>query len=479
MYYKYTIYFISIYIIYNFYKNRKKLLEQDELEKKLKEEFNQIPQLNFPANFKFGVATASHQNEGNNKNNWTLWENVKDLEKSGECTKSWDLFEEQLKYIKKLKINSFRFSIEWSRIVPKKNEINNEALLRYKKWIILLKENNIEPLVTLHHFTRPQWIDVLYGGLHNKKILNHWVFYVTIVAKELSPYINHWITFNEPILELLNGYVKGTRPPGYKMEFSLFQDALINICDAHSIAYDILKKYNPKTRISIAKNYCYFKNQYTADLIKYTISQKLDNMYNFAILDALTTGKLSLSFNFYFYNFGTSIEKDEWKNKLDYLGINHYNYATININYTDAEIIDINMAPSTQYPKNDMSWSLVPYSLYLSLKNLSHYNLPIIITENGSCDNSLEYKRKTQFLLSSLYSIIKAQKENIIIEGYMYWTLFDNFEWDDGYFPKFGLYKTDFEKQKQEQITDNSKYLTETGKIYRNIILNQEVYLTN
>ena len=466
MYYKYTLYLITLYLLYNYYKNRKNLVKQQQEEEKLKEEFNNIPQLNFPANFKFGVATASHQNEGNNRNNWTLWEDIKNLEKSGECNKSWELFEEQLKYLKELKVNSFRFSLEWSRIVPKQGEIDINALNRYKSWIILLKNNNIEPLVTLHHFTRPQWVDVLYGGLHNKKFLQHWVFYVTTVAKEIAPLVTNWITFNEPILVLLNGYVKGTRPPGYKMEFNYLQDALVNICDAHCLAYDILKDFNPNSRISIAKNYCYFKNQYTADFIKYSLATKLDYMYNYAILNALTSGELSLSLNFYFYNFGTQVKKKEWENKLDFLGINHYNYATININYTDEEIIDINMGPSNQYPKNDMGWSMVPYSLYLSLKNLSHYNLPIIITENGSCDNSLDHKRKSDFLLSQLYSIVKAQNEGIIIQGYMYWTLFDNFEWDDGYFPRFGLFKTDFEKQKQEKTTDTSKYLTNTGKIY-------------
>jgi hypothetical protein len=109
----------------------------------------------FPKNFIFGAASAAHQIEGNSNNNqWYLFENEgKSLNKSGKACNSWELYKEDVKLLKEFKLQSYRFSIEWSKIEPKENEFNNEAINYYSNLIDELLKNNIEPMITLHHFT--------------------------------------------------------------------------------------------------------------------------------------------------------------------------------------------------------------------------------------------------------------------------------------------------------------------------------------
>ena len=147
-------------------------------------------------------------------------------------------------------------------------------------------KNNIEPIITLHHFTRPQWFDANYGGLHNKKFINHFSNYVETICKEIGVNVQYWITFNEPMLECVHGYLRGTRPPGKKGDFKKMYKAIENILDSHCAAYDIIKKYNNQSMVSISKNMVDFKKQYKYDLIKSNLENQIIENYNWCILDA-------------------------------------------------------------------------------------------------------------------------------------------------------------------------------------------------
>lgn len=419
--------------------------------------------------FYFGVGTASHQNEGNNKNNWSDWEDKNNLEKSGLACNQWENFDVDLENMKYLGINSYRFSLEWSRIFPSENEIDYGALEKYKDWCNKLVSNNITPFITLHHFTRPCWVDEKYGGLHNKEMEKSFLEYTDVVTKYLGKYVKYWITFNEPILEIVHGYIRGTRPPGLKMDLDKLKQALFNVCDMHSKAYDIIHRNIPSAKVSIAKNVTHMISYHDYDIFKAYFADEIDRFYNRQILDALTIGKFNFGFNLFGYNFGIHEERNLWKKKLDFIGLNHYNISYVKIEYTGENILDVVLTKkSKEFQQNDMGWDMCHYSMYNVLKMLKKYNLPIIITENGTADNSVLKSRQISIMNDHILCIQKAMEEGVIVKGYTYWTLNDNFEWEDGRKPRFGLFKTDFEKVKRKE--KNAMSATPAAKFYKKII---------
>jgi beta-glucosidase len=432
-----------------------------------------------PKDFLFGVATASYQNEGETMCNWTIYENKYNLDKNLGVG-SWKYFENDVKLMKHLGINSYRMSLEWSRIIPKPNIIDNNALEKYLGQIKLLKKNNIEPLVTLHHFTRPIWLDNTYEGLHNDEVIQHFLFYVKIVADYFNNYVFMWNTFNEPMLELLNGYIKGVRPPEFTNDFKNFEKGLINICKMHSQAYHILHKVNNNNKVSIAKNFILINNDYY-DLLKSYASRSFDYIYNYSILDALTTGKLEINLNFMVYNISIKYYNEKMKNTIDYVGVNHYNIMYPIFNYFPVKADIVLTTEFSGYETNHMRWDVCPSSLYIVLKALyKRYNLPIYITENGCCDNTYQRPLAIKTMKYFMNGMKMAIDEGVDVKGYHCWTLIDNYEWEDGYLAKFGLYYLNVYKLKEQiknnEKEDKSKIITNYGKFYREIIKFNRTY---
>ena len=145
---------------------------------------------NFPKDFKWGVATSSYQIEGGNNNaDWALWEEKKGLDKAGNACGSYEKYIEDIELLKKINVNSYRFSLEWSRIEPNEGDWNIEAIEHYKDMIKRLKIENIEPFVTLFHFTLPQWVS-REKGFENKKIIEYFKSYVGFVVENLGSDVN-------------------------------------------------------------------------------------------------------------------------------------------------------------------------------------------------------------------------------------------------------------------------------------------------
>ena len=460
------VYLIIGIIAFEYFKHLK---IKDKIQKDYSEIISKDINIKFNKDFLFGVGTASHQNEGNNKNTWTEWEDKNNLEKSGVACNQWEYFDQDLENMKYLGVNCYRFSIEWSRIFPEKGKINYDALNKYKEWCQKLRLSGIEPMITLHHFTRPIWVDEMYGGLHNEMIEIDFLSYVEVVTNYLKEYVKYWITFNEPILEIVHGYLRGFRPPGYKSDFEKFKKALINICNLHSKSYNIIHRIIPDAKVSIAKNVTHMISYHDYDLFKAYFADEIDKFYNRQILDALTTGKFSFGLSIFGYNFGIYDENKLWRNKLDFIGLNHYNIAYVKIEYTAENILDVVLTKKAKnFETNDMGWDMCHYSMYPVLKMLGKYKLPIIITENGSADNSVLKTRQITLMDNHIRCIMKAMEEGIDVKGYIYWTLNDNFEWEDGRKPRFGLFKTDFEKVKLNE--KNAMSATPAAKFYKKII---------
>jgi len=380
--------------------------------------------LEFPKNFYWGAATSSHQVEGNNHNDWSEWEkeNAKRLAEaaknkawpdyilnnypnplqkenyiSGRACDHYNRFREDFDIAKQLGHNAYRFSIEWSRIEPEEGKFDEKEIEHYRQVIKSLRERGLEPFVTLWHWTLPLWLAEK-GGVSNKNFPKYFERYVNKITLSLKD-VNFWITLNEPEIFSSNSYLKGVWPPQKKNLIFCLRVAR-NLIRAHQKSYKTIKEINPNNQIGVAKHNIYFEG------------------WQFYFLNWL--------WNKYFLN--------KIKNHQDFIGLNYYFHR--------------------RFPKNenkeisDMDWEIYPEGIYHVLKDLKKYNKPIYITENGLADAKDEKREK--FIKEHLKWVHKAIQEGVDVRGYFYWSLLDNFEWDKGFWPRFGLVEIDYKTMERK-----------------------------
>lgn len=380
----------------------------------------------FPEGFLWGTATASHQIEGDNfYNDWWEFEKqgkVKNGQVSGKACDSWNRYEEDFDLIEKLNNNAYRFSIEWSRIEPEEGKFDESALERYRSMLLSLRRRNIEPFVTLHHFTNPLWI-AKKGGWLNPEIIDYYLRYVKRIVSEFKDLVNYWMTINEPNAYAFMAYLYGQFPPQGKSLIKMLR-VLNNMVKAHARAYEIIHQISPDAKVSIAYNVIYFEPKNPNSFIDKKLTNFGDRIYNRVFIETLITGKFSSPF--------IKEEIPYAKDTLDYLGINYYTRI----------LMGLKMG-SPEGETSDFGWEIYPEGIYKVLKRF--YGLikkPIYITENGISDAKDE--KRPKYLISHLIQLYKAIEEGVDVRGYFHWSLMDNFEWAEGFIQRFGLFETDF-----------------------------------
>ncbi|MFC1704170.1 glycoside hydrolase family 1 protein [Candidatus Omnitrophota bacterium] len=380
----------------------------------------------FPKKFLWGAATSSHQVEGlNTLNDWWDWEekgNVK--ERSGKACNHYELFPQDFELAKRLNHNAHRFSIEWSRIEPKDNCWDENALKHYREVVVALKERDLEPIATLHHFTNPLWF-FQQGGWLNKKASYYFHRYVGRVIDFLGKDVRYWITINEPVVFAYHSYLMGKWPPGHTSLKSTFR-VLSNLATAHRNAYETIHEKYAKQGwlhplVSIAKN-----------------AEVFSPCPAFPwVLNHLPVFLRHQIYNKYFFK--------KVHGYLDFIGLNYYTREVVRCSLKKADILfgeNCNSYHRHCKTLNYMGWSVSPEGLFEILHWLKRYKLPILITENGTCDD--DDSRRAHYIKGHLQQIERALQCSIPIFGYLYWSLLDNFEWDNGFGPRFGLIDVDY-----------------------------------
>ncbi len=404
---------------------------------------------NFDDDFLWGVSTSAHQTEGNNTNSdWWKFEaegKVKNGERSGTACNSYELYRQDIEIAKALNVNAFRFSVEWAKIEPREGEFDQEVLRHYADEVSYMRKNRIEPMVTLHHFTNPLWLAKI-GGWSSKKSVAFFLRYVQRVLDIIGDDVRYFITINEPNVYAFFGYLQGYWPPEIK-DRKKMKKVLANMALAHSKAYDLIHSKIPNAKVSVAINTAIFcpKTLSPLDLI---MTRIVNYQYNFAFLDSvfhakarLPVGKITLSNGI----------------KLDFIGLNYYTRFLVSFGLTPK-------ISSGDLPKTEMGYELYPQGIRDIIKNMwKRYRIPIIITENGVADE--EDKIRTKYIMKILESLSISVSEGVKLKGYFHWSLMDNFEWREGFKPRFGLYHTDFKTFKRT--------LRKSGEFYSKICSNQ------
>lgn len=212
--------------------------------------------LTFPAGFRWGVATAAHQYEGGNTNNsWYAWEqagHIKSGERSGLACDWWRNAELDFDLAQQLGLSALRLSIEWSRIEPRPGEWDDAAIARYRQMLAGLRERGIEPMVTLHHFSNPLWLEQR-GAFLWSEAPERFARFARFAAEHLADLCDMWCTVNEPNVYAIVGYVIGDFPPG-RGGFAAATRVQGNLARAHAAAYHAIHAVQPAARVGWAQN---------------------------------------------------------------------------------------------------------------------------------------------------------------------------------------------------------------------------------
>lgn len=399
----------------------------------------------FPEGFLWGTATAAHQVEGGNRNNdWWEWERqpgkIADGTTSETACDQYDRYESDFDMLKKMGHNAHRLSVEWSRVEPEAGSFSAEAIEHYRKVLQTLRDRNIEPMLTLHHFTNPLWLAKM-GGWENPKVVEYFTRYAKIVAGELGDLVRLWVTINEPAVYAHLSYIEGIWPPGAA---SMRGAAVVitNMLRAHGLAYHILHEVSPnqKCSVGIAKHIRILDPMRRRHPLDALLARFSDFIFNRWFLDAIQTGRLA-------WPIGMGQQVQLLSATHDFIGLNYYTREMIRFRPWRPKTLFMEYTTPPGCSVNELGWEIYPEGLYRALMRLKSYNKPIYVTENGiaTADDSA----RISYLKDHLAEIHRAISEGAEVCGYFYWSLIDNFEWAEGLTPRFGLVAVEYDTQQR------------------------------
>ena len=424
----------------------------------------------FPPDFVFGVSTAAYQVEGNIENDWAEWERAGKLNdpkaRCGLGVDHWNRFDEDIQLTQDLGAGAFRMSIEWARIEPERGRYDEAAIDGYRRRLEKMRAAGIRPVVTLHHFTHPGWFH-RQSPWHDPRSVEVFRSYAKVCAKIIKGLDPLVITFNEPMVLLLGGYIRGCIPPGLA-DGKKAMLALGNIGRSHVAAREEILAECGRVDIGISQNLLVFAPDRGWHPLDRALCRLAQEAYNHAFLRALMTGDLRI------FMPGVASTRqviEGGRDSLDFVGINYY---------TRAHLRFVRKPPFVEFRYRDVhnrglthiGWEDYPEGFSQMLLEVKQYGKPVWITENGIDDRTGD--RRSSYLHSHWSQLLQVAKKGVDLRGSLYWSLMDNFEWLEGWGPRFGLYHVDF-KTLERRPTPACRYFREVALSRRLIAPGQDV----
>lgn len=415
--------------------------------------------MTFPDDFLWGTATAAHQVEGNNQNNdWWRWEQetgrILEGGRSGLACDWWANAETDLDRAAEMGTNAHRLSLEWSRIEPEPSRFDETALERYREMLQGMRARNIEPMVTLHHFSNPLWLAEK-GDFNNEIVQEYFQRYTARVVKRLGDLVPKWVPINEPMVYVFLRYLDGVFPAPAQGGLRGGMEALRNMLRCHSAAYHTIKAAYPAAQVGVAQNMAVLAGRPGSSWLTRRWARWLSWFYNESWLDSLLDGRFHLPFS--------SGKVSNLAGTLDFVGINYYTRFYVKFPPFGGAI-DHTWEPGAVVSDGNYG-EVYPAGLFQVIKRALKYNKPIYITENGVPDAA--DRIRPSFILTHLREIWRAISFNFPVMGYYHWSLVDNFEWDRGWTQRFGLIALDPETQ--------TRQLRPSGQLYSEICQQKQI----
>lgn len=382
--------------------------------------------MKFPAGFYWGAATASYQVEGGIENcDWAEAARAGKVPQAGRLADHYHRYEEDFDIAKALGHTVHRFSIEWARIEPEEGVFDDAEIEHYRQVLRALRARNLEPFVTLWHFTLPQWLADK-GGFENPHAPMYFARYTAKLVRAFGDLCTYYSTINEPNVYATHGYLYGAWPPfkraklGWKLigkedgtsekagaqagfgNFFAYRTVERHLIEAHIAAYKAIKELRPEAQVSVVKHVHYFDS---------------DGTY-------INAWKARIAAYF---------QTDRFMQKVapysDVIGLNYYR--------------NTRFGESRNFLRTDMDWKAFPSGIYGALLQLRKYKKPVFIAEAGLADADDDLRG--QYIAVQVAAMAKAIAVGVDVRGHMYWSLLDNYEWALGTTKRFGLVEIDYD----------------------------------
>ena len=397
-----------------------------------------------------GAASAATQIEGGDKNNnWYDWYqkgHIKDGSDPSVATMHYELWREDLQLMQDMKIQCYRFGVEWSRIEPEEGVFDEAVIARYREEIQAMVDAGIRPLLTLHHFNNPMWLEEK-GAFLVRDNTRYFLRFVRKMVESVGDLVSEYITINEPNVYAFNGYFTGDWPPG-KRNLKDMIAVMTNLAAAHIAAYGLIRKIRYQrgyrdTKVSFANHLRVFTPKNDKNPIHRFWAEAVERVFQGALTKAMVLGQVELPIGRH-----PGIVPG---NYCDFHAINYYSRSTVS---GPADGV------ADHGPVNDLGWEIYPAGIVETARKM--YDLlprPIWVTENGTCDNTDAFRARyiAEHLMALSFS-------DLPVERYYHWCFCDNFEWIEGNSARFGLVHVDYDTQ--QRTVKNS------GEFYRRVIEN-------
>jgi beta-glucosidase len=432
----------------------------------------------FGDDFIWGVSVAALQIEGacdadgKGESIWDVFAAKKGKILNGDVpSKACDFYnqyQQDIDLIKHLNIPCFRFSISWTRIFPNgTGEVNQAGIDFYNRVINYCLEKGVEPWVTIYHWDLPHALE-LKGGWTNRDVVGWFTAFATVCAQNFGDRVKNWMVMNEPGVFTGAGYFLGIHAPG-RTGLKSFLPAIHHAVLCMAAGGRLLRNIIPDARIGTTFS-CSYIEPYSDRSKDINAAKRVDALLNRLFIEPV----LGLGYPINEVSALKGITKyfqpgdeDAMKFDFDFIGVQNYTREIVkNSFFTPYVGASLVKAEKRGVPLTNMKWEVYPPSIYQMIKKFNGYPQikNIIVTENGAAfpdqvtDGEVNDPKRVEYLQSYLQQVLKAKSEGLKVNGYFIWTLTDNFEWAEGYHPRFGLIHIDFETQKRIVKTSGHWY---------------------
>jgi beta-glucosidase len=439
---------------------------------------DEIRASDFGKDFIWGTATAAYQIEGGwdaDGKGESIWDHFS--HKPGKIYKHqtadvaadfYHRYESDIALMKQMNIPASRFSIGWSRILPNgTGQVNQKGVDFYNRVIDTCLKNNIEPWVTCYHWDLPQALQAR-GGWKSRDVLGGFEEYVSVCARSFGDRVKNWMVFNEPLAFTALGYLLGVNAPG-KIGYGNFFPSVHHVTMCHGIGGRTLRHELPKTaKIGTTFSVAHveaWKNLPRNDAARRHCDALFNRLFvepvlgmGYPVKDLPALSRLS--------DYILPGDEALMPFDFDFIGLQNYVRNVVK-KFSILPLVHAINVPNKKlgHPITAMHWEVYPEGMYDIIKQFSAYPgiKNIIITENGAAfpdkleNGQVHDAERTKYIQDYLKQVLRAKREGVNVNGYFVWSFIDNFEWNSGYRPRFGIVYNDVANE-QRIVKDSGKW---------------------